>query len=393
MLHTPYFVGTLSIGDYAFFSGNRLCPILVERKSVQDVAQSIHDGRWQKQKQRMYRGQYLFGYETSRIAFLIEGKAEAQQVTGGYIGHRRFDVDMTRFDEEIQNLKSEGFEVLRTHTWRDSMKVLSEWACKVGSDVNEGKLPLKYTYEEFLQELKKIPESTDFSRLAKDAMASRMEQEQEGSGGTSSVPETKATRSPSTKNSPSIGKDRQRHPLFLPKQKKKDASATKYDKLTKAELQEKCTEFGLTTSGNKAELINRLCGPRPPKVWLERKKRGQKVPKTYDTCNTALLVGLYLKEKDAPPNYDGMTKEELYTLAESLDISKDPFSGRGDGPFHYDGWSGMNSCLLTGDPALVVLNRRKYKLTRSSSIAGYALAEALHTWCHEHGKCKCAEVL
>jgi hypothetical protein len=52
----PYFVGPLAIGDYAFFSGNRLCPILVERKSVQDVAQSIHDGRWESQKRRMYRG-------------------------------------------------------------------------------------------------------------------------------------------------------------------------------------------------------------------------------------------------------------------------------------------------------------------------------------------------
>ena len=210
MLQIPYFVGTLSIGDYAFFSGNRLCPILVERKSVQDVAQSIHDGRWKNQKQRMYRGQYVFGYETSRIAFLIEGKAEAQQVTGGYIGHRRFDVDMTRFDEEVENLKSEGFEVLRTHTWRDSMKVLSEWACKVGRDVNEGKLPLKYTYEEFIQELKKIPESTDFSRLAKYAMASRMEQEQKESDDsvleTTTTTTTTTTRSPSSQNSFSIGK-------------------------------------------------------------------------------------------------------------------------------------------------------------------------------------------
>lgn len=110
----PYCVGTLSIGDYVFFSGNRLCPILVERKSIQDIAQSIHDGRWVRQKQRMYHGQYVFGYDNSRIAFVIEGKPEAQQVTGGYIGHRMFNVDRQRLDEEIENLEREGFEVMRT---------------------------------------------------------------------------------------------------------------------------------------------------------------------------------------------------------------------------------------------------------------------------------------
>jgi hypothetical protein len=114
MTDIPYFVGTLTVGDYLFFSGDRLCPILVERKSIQDIAMSIHDGRWKKQKQRMYHGQFVFGYNNSRIAFIIEGKQETQLVTGGYIGHRMFNVDQQRLDEEIENLKSEGFEVLRT---------------------------------------------------------------------------------------------------------------------------------------------------------------------------------------------------------------------------------------------------------------------------------------
>ena len=114
MVKLPYFVGTLTIGDYVFFSGERLCPILVERKSIQDIAMSIHDGRWKRQKQRMYHGQFVFGYDNSRIAFIVEGKEETQQVTGGFIGHRRFNVDRQKIDEEIENLKNEGFEVLRT---------------------------------------------------------------------------------------------------------------------------------------------------------------------------------------------------------------------------------------------------------------------------------------
>jgi hypothetical protein len=46
--------------------------------------------------------------------FIIEGKEEKQQVTGGFIGHRKYNVNRERLDEEIENLKSEGFEVLRT---------------------------------------------------------------------------------------------------------------------------------------------------------------------------------------------------------------------------------------------------------------------------------------
>jgi hypothetical protein len=47
MLKIPYFVFTLDIRDYCFFvaSNNKLCPILVGRKSIQDVAQFIVDSR------------------------------------------------------------------------------------------------------------------------------------------------------------------------------------------------------------------------------------------------------------------------------------------------------------------------------------------------------------
>jgi hypothetical protein len=49
----PYFVASLTIGDYIFLHNNKLVPVLIERKSVQDVAQSIYDGRWHRQKRRM----------------------------------------------------------------------------------------------------------------------------------------------------------------------------------------------------------------------------------------------------------------------------------------------------------------------------------------------------
>jgi hypothetical protein len=168
MKKIPYITTTLKIGDYCFFSGDLLCPILVERKSVQDVAQSIHDGRWQSQKRRMYHGQFFFGYDNCRIAFIIEGKVEKQLVSNGFIGSAKFKVPKERFDEEIANLKSEGFDVIRTPHRDHSMFDLARWAEACAMDVQKGKLKLQFTYDEFVAEVGLIPKETDFSRLVKD---------------------------------------------------------------------------------------------------------------------------------------------------------------------------------------------------------------------------------
>ena len=63
----PYYVRHLNIADYMFLvrgpgcglggqqlpARDRVAPVLVERKSVEDVAGSIADGRWQAQQRRM----------------------------------------------------------------------------------------------------------------------------------------------------------------------------------------------------------------------------------------------------------------------------------------------------------------------------------------------------
>lgn len=120
-LRIPYFVRSLDIGDYCFFTNDntnpnadQLLPVLVERKSIEDVAASIFDKRWVKQKQRMYHGQFVFGYNNCRMAYIIEGNKASQELTGGYVGDRRYNVTRKQLDDEIENLQAEGFEVLRT---------------------------------------------------------------------------------------------------------------------------------------------------------------------------------------------------------------------------------------------------------------------------------------
>jgi hypothetical protein len=291
---------------------------------------------------------------------------------------------------------------------------LSRWAQQVGKDVRTGKLIVQYTYEEFKKEVKKIPPTTDFSRLAKDYMATRLEQESQNRASTK--------RSYSAKESDEDSDIECLEPSALSygegpardsrKNKKvcQDAAkdsvksapesanscAVDYSKWSVSQLQEKCVEYGLAKSGARGKVIERLNGPRKPKVWLARKRKGEYVPASHDCGATALLVGLYLLEKDATdagPDHKGVPKNELYVKAEELEITKNPFSGgtTQTGPYLYDGWSNM-ARLLKGDPSLVVLKKGRYKLTRSCEVAGYPLAEAMHELCHQYGKCKCRDL-
>jgi SAP domain len=288
------------------------------------------------------------------------------------------------------------------------MVELSRWAQRVAQDVHNGKLAIKYTYDEFESEVQKLPKTTDFSRLAKDAMATRLERAQsvavEADDGIQVLePPTHVDKGTGTKKEDDQ-KSSSKKPTtgcHLPPNENSSKSGKKesvidYSKWSVVALQKQCVEYGLTKTGTKAMLIERLNAPRPPKVWLERKQRKKFVPTRHDSCATAILVGLYLHERDHgndDEEYVGMTKEELYTQSETLDISKEPFSGgTRTGPYDYDGWSSMTKLIQGEDPALVTKKKGRFKLTRSCSIAGYPLAEALHEWCHEYNNCKCGDL-
>lgn len=410
MMRCPYFVGHLQIGDYVFFTNNasnsragqhmdHLCPIIVERKSIVDVALSIHDGRWEKQKERMYQGQYVFGYENCRMVYIIEGNEDKQAVSGGYIGARWFEVDKGKLQEEISDLKAEGFDVLRTTSVENSMFQLARWVEKISADLKAGKMRAELTYAEFKEKLSKIPKQTDFSRLAKNHTAERKANKDKDaiSGGAvygddcqpPSLSETNgvAGKSSSTKTLPLSSTE---IPVAK-KQKLCDAQDDgKYEGWSRKALVEECGKAGLPKSGSIADLVARLKGPRPPPAWIKRKCKGEYVPARYNVGSTALLVALYLHEIEVGEANVGISKDDLYVKTERLEITKNPFSGgtTQTGPYLYDGWTNMPP-LLKGDPALVIVKSGKYRLTRSCDIAGFEFAKQLHKWCHEHNNCPC----
>ena len=388
MCHVPYFVGSLAIGDYVFFTSHDgsarldyLCPIIIERKSIQDLAMSIYDGRWQSQKSRMYKGQFIFGYNKCRMVYIIEGNDKGQQVTGGYIGNRWFEVDIEKLNQEIDNLKAEGFEVIRTPSRENTMFQLARWAKRVANEIREGTLQAEYTYQQFKDKLKKIPSDTDFSRLAKYYAAEKLAAEVVDLDDDESKTVTKKQVGGNLKSDQPAAK--------RPKVKTDDDEFTN---VSAARLKELCKSVGVAASGSKQELIERYRGPHPPKVWRDRKRKEQWVPASHNVAGTALLVALYLHEKKTGGLDNGLSRDELYVQAEELNITKNPFSGgtTQTGPYHYDGWSSMKS-LLKGDPALMKLSTRRYKLTRSCNLAGFCFAEAMHKWCHEYNNCPCGE--
>ncbi len=241
-----------------------------------------------------------------------------------------------------------------------------------------GKLNATFIYEEFMQRVKSIPRCVDFSKVAKDNRVSMLakavavykdnEDIMSGDEKLSTVPKSDCKA-------------------------RNDVRDSVYDSWKLQQLKEECEKYGLPKTGKKADLISRLLGPRPPTAWLERKKANLYVPARYDTCGAAILVALWLHQRQHnSDSWKGLEKEEIIALAESLQISKDPFTGTGKGLFDYDGWSCMGP-LREGQSPLVWRQKGGFfKLTTvGGGTAGYRVAEAMHDWCHQNKKCLCME--
>ena len=50
-----------------------IAPVLIERKSIQDVAGSLADGRWESQKKGMREGQQVFGDDSHLLSSSVSG--------------------------------------------------------------------------------------------------------------------------------------------------------------------------------------------------------------------------------------------------------------------------------------------------------------------------------
>jgi len=87
---TPSFIRYL-----VYFVGNKMAPILIERKSIDDLAGSLVDGRWENQQRNMRKAQFVLGKGEQRrcqICYIIEGEAGKRVVHGGVVARTSWDV-------------------------------------------------------------------------------------------------------------------------------------------------------------------------------------------------------------------------------------------------------------------------------------------------------------
>jgi hypothetical protein len=257
-----------------------------------------------------------------------------------------------------------------------SLAKLVELCQDVSRDYRNGKVTAEFTYEEFMQHVRSIPVGTDFSRIAKDRYSAKTVQSVSPVG-TECRPTSDGLST--QKSLATVNKDNE--------------LAARYNSWKLPQLKDECDKYGLPKTGNKASLIQRLLGPRPPEAWLQRKKADLYVPSRYDTCASAILVAIWLHQRQNEESWKGLDKGDIISLAESLKISKDPFSGTGKGLFNYDGWSCIGQ-LREGQSPLVFREKGGFfKLTTvGGDISGFQIAAAMHEWCHVHNKCRCHDM-
>ena len=385
-------VRELKIADYIFFVGDKLAPVLIERKTVDDVASSLHDGRWERQQRNMRKAQYVLGDGPARrcqICYIIEGDANKRKVHGGNVGRRTWFQSVEDVENAIKQLPLLGFSVIRSKGHLDTIGILAKVAQDVSWKAKNGNIDVRLTYPQFLsrikacgEELGNAPTSKEHQNPAPPVVVNA-----------NRIP--KRSSNAHEKEEGDFVQPRKLDPSDNDESKGSSAEVTHEDSGHAAELKrlsiqalkEQCKERGEKTGGNKAELIARLLQPRKPEILILRARRNEYVPKV-PSCNAALMVALLLHHI---PGTQGIAKERLMVLAEETGVSKESMSG--DGGF-YDGWSGIKE-LMRGDPALVRKEKgnRFCLTTQPPESSGVAVAYALHIVAHRQGLCNCGNVV
>ena len=381
----PYVVRELKIADYLFFVGDLLAPMLVERKSVDDVAASLVDGRWERQQRQMRKAQYVLGGQSQRkcsIGYLIEGSTS--QVTGheGKVGRASWNQTEKDVEDAIDALPRLGFWIIRSKGVRDSMFKIARIAKDLAWKEQNGSIDARYTYDQFLSRIKlcdkkegDIPTEIQHQYPAAPVVdMNNARYERRCFVNSRPGPPGHAAQADS-------GVSLMSHAMMLNpfapcEEELQKESITSLKTMLKARAEK--------TSGSKADLIARLRQPPKPALLITRARNGEYVPKS-GTCNAALLVALLLNTRPG----EGLPKERLIDLADTGGVSNTPMDQKSG---YFDGWSGM-SALKNGDPALVILKKKLYCLsTQPPGSSGRDVARAVHILAHREGRCKCGNV-
>ena len=390
ILGCPFVVRELKIADYVYFVGNKLAPFLVERKSIEDVAHSVADGRWERQQRNMRQAQYILGGPDRKchIGYLIEGDASNVVVHGGKVGRTSWGQSEEDVEKAIDSLAKLGFYIMRSRNHKTSMAKLAALAKEVSWQKENGSLDATLTYDEFIAKMRRcdnkegdpptdrrhqypsaplVDDDNRHYEQRRTPDARRVGGDDSASGAASSARAASAAAAAPAASAAN------------------GELEAELQKLSAAELKHRCKERDEPTGGKKGDLISRLLKPRKPEILIVRKRNGDHVP-SVPSCNAALLIGLLLNTRPG----EGLSKEELMVRADACGASKVAMDQKNG---FYDGFSGM-STLKTGDPALVTMKKKLYCLTtQPQGLSGRDVARALHILAHREGHCRCGQTI
>jgi len=386
ILGCPFVVRELKIADYVYFVGNKLAPFLVERKSIEDVAHSVADGRWERQQRNMRQAQYILGGPDRKchIGYLVEGDASNVVVHGGKVGRTSWGQSEEDVEKAIDSLSKLGFFIMRSRNHKTSMAKLAALAKEVSWQQENGSLDATVTYAEFIAKMRQCEKKrgdppTDPRHQYPSAPLVDDDNRHYEQRRTPDGRRTGATASSDNAVAPAAAAAAAAAtPAAAAANSVLEAEL---QKLSLAKLKRRCKDRDEAVGGKKGDLIARLLKPRKPEILIVRKRNGLHVP-TVPSCNAALMVALLLNTRPG----EGLSKEELMIRADETGVSKVAMDQKNG---HYDGWAGV-STLKTGDPALICMKKKLHCLTtQPSGSSGRDVARALHILAHREGFCRC----
>ena len=172
-------------------------------------------------------------------------------------------------EDAIAELPSLGFSVMKSRSHMGSMRILSQIARDVLWKYRNGSIKCKYTYQEFLKEVKRCDDK-------EGDPPSLREHQYPAAPVVDSVP---LRLDPSTiveevSNNIGIADNHNESSSHDAEQKAEDLK-----KLSISTLKNMCKDRDEKVSGNKKELIKRLLDKRKPEILITRARRDQYTPK------------------------------------------------------------------------------------------------------------------
>jgi ERCC4-type nuclease len=118
----------LPLGDIIINDGNKDC-VIIERKSLRDLAASIKDGRYEEQSFRLNGLQH----HNHNIYYLIEGDIQKFLLGQGF---KKEKIDkQTIYSAMFSISYYKGFSLLRSNNLEESAFIICNMAYKIGKDI------------------------------------------------------------------------------------------------------------------------------------------------------------------------------------------------------------------------------------------------------------------